>query len=75
MRLAVASQSQDEWPNADADFEQISPATASPRAKKTAPPPITGLKSRKLIAFGWYGGKFSHGRAQSRAQVDEARRA
>ncbi len=30
------------------------------RRKKTAPPPITGLKSKKLIAFGWYGGKYSH---------------
>ena len=30
------------------------------RRKKTTPPPITGLKSKKLIAFGWYGGKYSH---------------
>lgn len=29
--------------------------------KRGAPPPISRLKSRrKLIAFGWYGGKFSH---------------
>lgn len=24
------------------------------------PPPISGLTRKKLIAFGWYGGKFSH---------------
>jgi len=30
------------------------------RSGKTAPPPTSGLRSRKLIAFGWYGGKFSH---------------
>ena len=28
--------------------------------RKSTPPPITSLKSKKLIAFGWYGGKFSH---------------
>lgn len=29
--------------------------------RKTAPPPISRLaRTRKLIAFGWYGGKFSH---------------
>ncbi|MDE3100115.1 MAG: DNA adenine methylase [Verrucomicrobiota bacterium] len=28
---------------------------------RTAPPPVTGLAERKkLIPFGWYGGKFSH---------------
>ena len=31
-----------------------------PKPKKTSPPPITRLQSKKLIAFGWYGGKFSH---------------
>jgi len=30
------------------------------RPKKTAPPPINTLKTKKVIAFGWYGGKFSH---------------
>lgn len=31
------------------------------RRRKSAPPPVSGLNaSRKLIAFGWYGGKFSH---------------
>jgi DNA adenine methylase len=30
-------------------------------SRKTVPPPIAGLKGKKkLIAFGWYGGKFSH---------------
>ena len=29
-------------------------------AKRTSPPPISGLTTRKVIAFGWYGGKFSH---------------
>ncbi len=27
---------------------------------KTAPSPISNLRSKKIIAFGWYGGKFSH---------------
>ena len=31
-----------------------------PKKKKSAPPPVTRLRSKKLIAFGWYGGKFSH---------------
>ena len=31
-----------------------------PKPKKTRPSPISGLKKKKLIAFGWYGGKFSH---------------
>lgn len=30
------------------------------KAKKSPPPPIAGLKQKKHIAFGWYGGKFSH---------------
>jgi DNA adenine methylase len=31
------------------------------RCKRGAPPPIARLETRrKLIAFGWYGGKFSH---------------
>lgn len=31
------------------------------RRGKTKPPPVTGLnRGRKLIAFGWYGGKYSH---------------
>ncbi len=34
--------------------------TTHARSKKTPPPPIVGLRSRKLIAFGWYGGKYSH---------------
>lgn len=30
-------------------------------SRKSSPPPVSRLtKSRKLIAFGWYGGKFSH---------------
>lgn len=28
--------------------------------RKTFPPPVSRLQARKLIAFGWYGGKFSH---------------
>ena len=27
---------------------------------RRSPPPVTGLRTKKLIAFGWYGGKFSH---------------
>lgn len=30
------------------------------RPKKSPPPPINTLKTKKVIAFGWYGGKFSH---------------
>lgn len=30
------------------------------RARNGAPPAVTGLRGRKVIAFGWYGGKFSH---------------
>jgi len=33
----------------------------SKRTNRRVPPPISRLKTRrKLIAFGWYGGKFSH---------------
>jgi DNA adenine methylase len=28
--------------------------------KRTTPPPITNGRRKKIIAFGWYGGKFSH---------------
>ena len=31
-----------------------------PKAGKTIPPPVTALRTAKLIPFGWYGGKFSH---------------
>lgn len=30
------------------------------RGKKKSPPPISTLRNKKLIPFGWYGGKFSH---------------
>ena len=30
------------------------------RLRKKSPPPIATLRKRKLITFGWYGGKFSH---------------
>src|SRR3990170_3736536 len=53
--------------NSDASLKQgnlpaiHSAATVTyPKPKKTSPPPITRLQSKKLIAFGWYGGKFSH---------------
>src|SRR3989304_4527636 len=36
------------------------PKVAYTIPRKSAPPPITGLKSKKAIAFGWYGGKYSH---------------
>ncbi len=60
MRLTAEGRLQEEWFDTDADREEVSPGTVYPRPKKTVPPPIAGLKSRKLIAFGWYGGKFSH---------------
>ncbi|HLB46942.1 MAG TPA: DNA adenine methylase [Anaerolineales bacterium] len=31
-----------------------------PKKKKASPPQVSRLRSKKLIAFGWYGGKFSH---------------
>ena len=31
-----------------------------PKPKKTTPAPILTLQKKKVIAFGWYGGKFSH---------------
>jgi DNA adenine methylase len=34
--------------------------TNSSRSKKTAPPPISNQKAKKMLPFGWYGGKFSH---------------
>src|SRR5436309_2749785 len=30
------------------------------KKRKNAPAPISSLKRKKLIPFGWYGGKFSH---------------
>lgn len=30
------------------------------KSRKTTPRPISGLQNKKVIAFGWYGGKFSH---------------
>ena len=30
------------------------------KAGNKAPPPISKLRKKKLIPFGWYGGKFSH---------------
>lgn len=33
---------------------------ATSARRKVTPSTISGLKSRKLIAFGWYGGKYSH---------------
>lgn len=39
----------------------IAVPVAERAARKKAPPPISRLTVRsKLIAFGWYGGKFSH---------------
>jgi len=43
-----------------ADQSPIDDLEARIPARRTLPPPISGLKARKVIAFGWYGGKFSH---------------
>lgn len=40
----------------DADDVQM-PAV---RPRQTAPPPISRLARQKIIAFGWYGGNYSH---------------
>lgn len=40
---------------------QSQPADRAKGSRRNAPPPISKLRrGRKLIAFGWYGGKFSH---------------
>jgi D12 class N6 adenine-specific DNA methyltransferase len=45
----------------DAEGDVESPRLNGKAPKRGAPPPISRLVSRrKLIAFGWYGGKFSH---------------
>jgi DNA adenine methylase len=59
LRTADGIQSEDTWFITDDDHESDM-ASIYTRPKKAAPPPITGLRNRKLIAFGWYGGKFSH---------------
>jgi DNA adenine methylase len=41
------------------DEDKDNSRATSPRSRKT-PPPIMRLKAKKVIAFGWYGGKFSH---------------
>lgn len=33
---------------------------APPKVRKAMPPPVTTLRTAKLLPFGWYGGKFSH---------------
>ena len=41
--------------------EDVLEYEAVPSQGRKAPPPVTGLTVRKkLIPFGWYGGKFSH---------------
>lgn len=35
-------------------------ANGTSTRRKGTPPPTSGLKTAKLIPFGWYGGKFSH---------------
>ena len=36
------------------------PVGRTKRNRKTRPPSVSGLTGKKLIPFGWYGGKFSH---------------
>jgi len=36
------------------------PLDTSPRSRRGKPPLVSTLRRKKLIAFGWYGGKFSH---------------
>lgn len=35
-------------------------ASATPALKRGTPPAVSSLTTRKLIPFGWYGGKYSH---------------
>lgn len=39
---------------------EASASIAYPKPKKNRPSPISRLKTKKIIAFGWYGGKYSH---------------
>jgi len=41
-------------------IESPQPCGIAPKRRKTKPPKISSLRGRKLIPFGWYGGKFSH---------------
>lgn len=36
------------------------PAQTARASRKSSPPPVTGLTRKRIIAFGWYGGKYSH---------------
>lgn len=47
--------------NAKPDAIELPPTVLATAAKRNgSPPPVSRLSTRKLIAFGWYGGKFSH---------------
>jgi DNA adenine methylase len=35
-------------------------SVVAPKKRQSAPPAINTIRGKKLIAFGWYGGKFSH---------------
>lgn len=35
-------------------------SSAALNRPRKPPPPVMGLRAKKIIAFGWYGGKFSH---------------
>src|SRR3990172_5500676 len=39
---------------------EASASITYPQPKKNRPSPISRLKTKKIIAFGWYGGKYSH---------------
>jgi len=39
---------------------EASASITYPKPKKNRPSPISRLKTKKIIAFGWYGGKYSH---------------
>ncbi len=45
----------------EAQVNQLSGITETPARRRVAKPPrVSGLRAKKLISFGWYGGKFSH---------------
>jgi DNA adenine methylase len=41
-------------------IETPDPSVAVVRRRNGKPPPVSRLREKKLIPFGWYGGKFSH---------------
>jgi DNA adenine methylase len=57
---AILNHIQDERIRSSPALDANSKSLVYTRGKKNSPPPISILRRKKVIAFGWYGGKFSH---------------